>query len=79
MFVLDVPPEIAAERRMRRGEATQLYEQNEMQRALAVFYRDLVRHMPDERIVMIEGTGSPDEVHERIWSAYRRECGEPGR
>ena len=79
MFILDVPPEIAAERRMRRGEAAQLYEQNEIQRALAVFYRDLVRHMPDERIVMIDGTGSPDEVHERIWSEYRRECGEPGR
>jgi dTMP kinase len=78
MFVLDVPPEIAAERRTRRGEAAQLYEQNEMQRALALFYRDLGRYMPDEHIVTIDGTGSPDEVQERIWNAYRRECGEPG-
>jgi dTMP kinase len=78
-FVLDVPPEIAAERRRRRGEAVQLYEQNEMQRALAAFYRDLGRHMPGERIALIDGTGTAEEVHERIWNEYRREFGESGR
>jgi dTMP kinase len=77
-FVLDVPPEIAAERRMRRGEAAQIYEQNELQRALALFYRDLRRHMPEERIAVIDGTGTAEEVHDRIWNEYRREFGEPG-
>ncbi len=36
-IVIDLAPELAAERRASRGEAAQLYEQNEVQRALAVF------------------------------------------
>jgi len=69
-IVLDVTPEMAKERRMRRGEAAQLYEQNEVQRALAVFYRDLAEHMPSDRVVVIDASGTVDEVHERIWTAY---------
>jgi dTMP kinase len=71
-IVLDVTPEIAAERRLQRGEAAQLYEQNEVQRALAAFYRDLAKHMPKDRIVVIDATGTVDEVHARIWAAYER-------
>src|SRR5207249_4883638 len=40
-IVIDVPPEIAAVRRTERGDAAQLYEQNELQRALCAFYKDL--------------------------------------
>jgi dTMP kinase len=69
-IVLDLQPEEAAERRLRRGEAAQLYEQNEVQRALSVFYRDLAKHMPQDRIVVIDGSGSIDEVHARVWAAY---------
>jgi dTMP kinase len=69
-IVLDLQPEEAAERRLLRGEAAQLYEQNEVQRALSVFYRDLTRHMPQDRIVVIDGSGSIDEVHARVWAAY---------
>lgn len=68
--VLDLPPDVAADRRMHRGEAAQLYEQNEVQRALAAFYRDLARHMPNDRIVVIDAGGGVDEVHARIWAAY---------
>lgn len=71
-IVLDVSPEIAAERRARRGEAAQLYEQNEIQRALAVFYRNLAHHMPEDRIAVVDGSGSIDDVHQRIWRAYDR-------
>jgi dTMP kinase len=70
--VLDVTPETAAERRMRRGEAAQLYEQNEVQRALAAFYRDLAKHMPGDRVTVIDASGTIDEVHDRIWTAYGR-------
>ncbi len=69
-IVLDVSPEIAAERRLQRGEAAQLYEQNEVQRALAAFYRDLARHMPTDRVVVIDASGPVDEVHARVWAAY---------
>jgi pantoate--beta-alanine ligase/dTMP kinase len=69
-IVLDLNPDVAAERRESRGDAAQLYEQNEVQRALAAFYRDLARHMPGERVVVIDGMGTPQEVHERVFKAY---------
>jgi len=69
-IVLDLAADVAAARRQTRGEAAQLYEQNEVQRALAVFYRDLAKHMPDDRIVVIDATGTVDEVHRRVHEAY---------
>ncbi|CAN5924782.1 dTMP kinase [soil metagenome] len=69
-IVVDLAPELAADRRASRGEAAQLYEQNEVQRALAVFYRELASHMPDDRIVVVDGQGSVEDVHARIYDAY---------
>jgi dTMP kinase len=69
-IVLDVTAETASRRRELRGEAAQLYEQNEMQRALATFYRDLEKQMPGERILVLDGNGAIDEVEERVWAAY---------
>jgi dTMP kinase len=71
-IVIDVPADLAAERRLQRGDAAQLYDQSEVQRALAEFYRDLSRHLPKDRIVVVDGGGSVDQVHERIWAAYER-------
>jgi dTMP kinase len=68
--VLDLPADVAAERRRRRGEVAQLYEQNEVQRALSAFYRDLAKHMPNDRIVVVDASGSIDDVHARIWAVY---------
>jgi dTMP kinase len=74
-IVLDVSPETAAERRLLRGEAAQLYDQNEVQRALAAFYRNLAKHMPNDNVVVIDSSDAIDEVHDRIWSAYQRVAG----
>jgi dTMP kinase len=70
--VLDVNFEEAARRRDQRGEPAQLYEQNEVQRALAVFYRDLAKHLPKDRITLVDAGGPIEEVHERIYAAYTR-------
>ncbi|GAC1537734.1 MAG: dTMP kinase [Polyangiales bacterium] len=69
-IVLDLAPDLAAVRRQARGEPAQLYEQNEVQRALAQFYRDLAKHLPNDRIVVVDGVGSVDEVHRRVHEAY---------
>ena len=69
-IVLDLAPDLAAVRRQSRGEPAQLYEQNEVQRALAQFYRDLAKHMPNDRIVVVDGTGTVDDVHRRVHEAY---------
>ena len=69
--VLDVSAEVAAERRSARGEAAQLYEQNEFQRTLAQFYRELPRHMAHDRVVVVDGNGTVEAVHGRVYDAYR--------
>ena len=72
-IVLDLPADLASERRAARGEAAQLYEQNEVQRALAAFYKDLPRHMPNDRIVNIDAAGTVAEVPARVRAAYEAE------
>jgi dTMP kinase len=74
-IVLDVSPETASERRVRRGDAAQLYDQNEMQRQLAAFYKKLAKHMPGDRVAVIDGNGTIDEVHARVWDAYSHTFG----
>ena len=69
-LVLDIAPDVAAARREERGEAAQLYEQNEVQRALAVFYKNLESHLPNDRVVIIDGAGTVEQVHERVYAAY---------
>jgi dTMP kinase len=71
-IVLDLSPETASERRLRRGEPAQLYEQNEVQRALAAFYKDLAKHMPKDRVTVIDASGTVEEVHARVWAAYEQ-------
>jgi dTMP kinase len=69
-IVLDVAPEVAASRREERGDAAQLYEQNELQRALCAFYKELARHMPADRVAVVDGSGSVDAVAEAVHAAY---------
>ncbi len=74
-LVLSVSPDLAAVRRETRGDAAQLYEQNETQRALATFYAELPRHLPDDRIVVLDGSGTVAEVAERVYAAYSADAG----
>jgi len=67
--VLDVPPEVAATRRHARGDAAQLYEQNELQRALCAFYKDLHRHMPADRVAVVDGSGAVEAVASAVHAA----------
>jgi dTMP kinase len=76
-IVLDVPPDVGAARREARGEAAQLYEQNEVQRALAAFYKDLARHMPEDRVVLVAAEGTVEEVERRVMDAYVARFGSP--
>jgi dTMP kinase len=74
-IVLDVAPDLAGVRREARGEAAQLYEQNEVQRALAAFYKDLARHMPNDHVVQVDASGTIDEVHRRVVEVYKKAFG----
>jgi dTMP kinase len=61
-LVLDVSPEVAAERRQLRGQVRDLYEEDELQKKLAAIYRDIDRHFPEDRIVHVDGDRDEDAV-----------------
>lgn len=71
--VLDVAPDVAAARRQARGEPAQLYEHNEVQRQLAVFYKNLTRYLPNDRVVLVDALASIDQVAERVFAAYEEQ------
>jgi dTMP kinase len=75
VVVLDVPDDVAAERRAQRGGPPELFEQRELQRALALFYRDLPRHMPEDPISVVDGTGSVQAVEDRVFFECARRFG----
>jgi dTMP kinase len=70
-IVLDVAADVAAARRQSRGEPAQLYEQNETQRALVVFYKELARYLPNDRVILVDASGTPDQVEEAVYGAYK--------
>lgn len=67
--VIDVPAEIAAERRGNRGGSEELFENMEIQRRLATVYAEAEELIPEDRVVHISGVGSVEEVGERLVAA----------
>jgi dTMP kinase len=65
-IVLDVPPEVAAERRRRRRGNGEIFDADELQAKLCQFYAGLERYFPDERIVHVQSVGEMDEVAARV-------------
>lgn len=62
--LVDVPAEVAAERRARRGGAQERYDHDDTQRRLAEGYRRQIASQPGG--VVVDGTGSADEVFARL-------------
>jgi dTMP kinase len=73
-LILDVPPELglarAAERRAQRNETADRFEMEDVEfhRKLRQAFREIAEREP-ERCVLIDASGSPDVVEERIWAA----------
>jgi dTMP kinase len=65
-LILDVPPEIAAQRRRNRAQASELYELDELQRRLADAYRGAEALLPEDRIVHIDGSRTIPEIAEEL-------------
>jgi dTMP kinase len=61
-IVLDVPAEVAAERRRRRRGNAEIYDDEVLQEALCGFYRDLERYFPEERIVHVSADAPLEQV-----------------
>jgi dTMP kinase len=70
-IVLDVPAEVAAERRRRRRGNAEIYDDAELQQALCGFYLELERHFPEERIVHVSADAPLDQVAARLLELAR--------
>ena len=68
--VLDVSADMASERRRLR-EASEIYENDDLQRKLCAFYREIETHLVDERIEHVDAERSFEEVAEAIAAAAR--------
>jgi dTMP kinase len=61
-LVLDVKPDVAADRRKSRGGARELYEDGELQSRLADAYARAEELAPGDRVVHVDANGPIDEV-----------------
>jgi dTMP kinase len=71
-LVLDVDPDIAAERRKERGGKVELYEKLELQRRLARLYADAERLVPGDRLVHVDANQPLYRVIARSIEAIER-------
>jgi dTMP kinase len=67
-IVLDLEPELAEARRRARGEARELFEDQELQRRLALAYARAEELVPGDTVVHVPGAGTKEEVAERAWA-----------
>jgi len=71
--VLDVDPDVAAERRKNRGGKAELYEKLDLQRRLAALYADAERLVPGDRVVHIDANQALDAVIARSIEVIERQ------
>lgn len=65
-FVLDIDPEVAAERMQGRRKPKDVYENLEFQKKLSNFYANIEDHFPDEEIVHIDGSWPVESITAEI-------------
>jgi dTMP kinase len=70
-IVLDVTPDVAAQRRLERGRGREIYDDDELQVQLASFYRDIEKHFPNDKIVHVDGSGSIEDVAAEVMRHVR--------
>ena len=69
---VDVDPEECARRRAHRGGAAEFYEKTELARQIRTGYQQVFdRLKTEEHILIVDGSGGPDQVEARIWSALQ--------
>lgn len=67
--VIDVPAEVAEERRRARGGVEELFEARELQARLATVYARAETLVPNDRLLHVLGVGEMDEVAARVLEA----------
>lgn len=70
-LLVDVPPEVAAARRARRGGPAELFEADELQRRVITRYREEAElaRARGERVITVDGTPDEETVFEALRAA----------
>ncbi|MGZ5967050.1 MAG: dTMP kinase [Polyangiales bacterium] len=66
-IVLDLDPDVAAERRAARGAESELFERIDLQRRVRAQYAKVSRVRPRDRFEFIDASPPIVDVHARIW------------
>jgi len=66
-IILDTDPGVAARRRAVRMQRPEIFEEDDMQRKLAAFYRGLPSMFPNHRFVLVDSDRSIEEVFHACW------------
>jgi dTMP kinase len=67
--VIDVPVEVAEERRRSRGGVEEMFESRDLQTRLCAVYRDAEVLVPSDRVVHVTGVGAVSDVAASILNA----------
>jgi dTMP kinase len=67
--ILDVSPDVAAQRRRTRGGASELFEEADLQARFARAYLEAEAYLPGDRIVHVDGDKDVDEVTAAVLEA----------
>lgn len=70
-IILDVPANVAAERRNVRGATAELFETDDLQARLAAAYLGAERLIPKDEVVHIDATAPIDEVTAQVIGAVK--------
>jgi len=66
-IVIDVPPEVAEERRRTRGGVEEMFDARELQARLATIYARAEELVPQDRVLHVPGVGEVSEVAARVF------------
>lgn len=66
---IDVAPEICLERIRARGDCLEIYEKIDIMTAVRANYFKAFNILQDqEKVIVIDGSGTPDEVAQKVWA-----------
>jgi dTMP kinase len=68
-LVLDVDPQVAAQRRVGRGGAHELYDDLDLQARLAAAYGRAEELVPGDRVLHVNGNGDPEAIAREVAAA----------
>ncbi len=78
-LLLEVAPEVAADRRASAGRTDEIYDHLDVQRHVAAGYREVMRDLSgSEPIDVIDGEQSPDDVAAQVLARVRETCADSG-